>query len=338
MIRALENFTEQLSIVVIEDNLGDFVLIEDYLIEKFKLVHVVHQRDFTSAVAYLKNSGNQVSLILLDLKLPDREGLDLVNEILALNCHVPIIILTGYSDLALAKHSLQIGISDYLIKDEINPIVLHKTISFALNRNSFVNYIEREKVNYENLFNFNPQPTWLLDARTLKVRNANIAAQKKYGYTLEAFLGMRFTELHPAHESSLIQKKLKSDSLGMMRYDFTHILVGGKEIKVAIYSKAINNSEASGLIVQSNDITKTLKRISTIELQNTKLREIAWTQSHIVRGPLCRILGIINLIEEEAGGLEDLQFWLKELRNSTNEMDDIVRRIVNQSNQFEEKE
>lgn len=337
MIRGSENFTEQLSIVVIEDNLGDFVLIEDYLIEKFNLVQVTHHRDFTSAVAYLKNSDNQVSLILLDLKLPDNEGLDLVNEILALNCRVPIIILTGYSDLALAKHSLQIGISDYLIKDEINPIVLHKTISFALNRNSFINYIEHEKVNYENLFNFNPQPTWLLDSQTLRILNANIAAQKKYGYTLEAFLGMTFTELHPAHEINSIRKKLKSDAVIMRRYDFTHILFDGKEIKVAIYSKAINNSEASGLIVQSNDITKTLKRINTIELQNTKLREIAWTQSHIVRAPICRILGIINLIEDEAGNVADLQFWLKELRNSTNEMDDIVRKIVNQSNEFEEK-
>jgi PAS domain S-box-containing protein len=337
MIKALENFTEELSIVVIEDNLGDFVLIEDYLIEKFKSVNVVHQLDFTSAVAYLKNSDNQVSLILLDLKLPDKEGLDLINAVLALNCHVPIIILTGYSDLALAKHSLQIGISDYLIKDEINPIVLHKTICFALNRNSFVNHIEREKENYENLFNFNPQPTWLLEAGTFKILNANIAAQIKYGYTLDAFLKMSFTKLHPTPEISLILKKLKSDSVGLKQHDFTHILFDGKEIKVTIYATAINNSEASGLIVQSNDITKTLKRISTIELQNTKLKEIAWTQSHVVRAPLCRILGIVNLIEEEAGNLDDLQFWLKELRNSTNEMDQIVRKIVNQSNQFEKK-
>jgi uncharacterized membrane protein YkgB len=47
--------------------------------------------------------------------------------------------------------------------------------------------------------------------------------------------------------------------------------------------------------VQSNDISETLKHINTIEVQNAKLKNIAWTQSHVVR-PLSRILGIIDLI------------------------------------------
>jgi hypothetical protein len=49
--------------------------------------------------------------------------------------------------------------------------------------------------------------------------------------------------------------------------------------------------------VQSNDISETLKHINTIEVQNAKLKNIAWTQSHVVRAPLSRILGIIDLIE-----------------------------------------
>jgi hypothetical protein len=56
------------------------------------------------------------------------------------------------------------------------PRILHKTILFALN-GSFVNQIEDEKLN-ENLLIL-IQPTWLLDLKSFKIINANIAAQKK---------------------------------------------------------------------------------------------------------------------------------------------------------------
>jgi hypothetical protein len=71
---------------------------------------------------------------LLDLHLPDRK-VELINGILS--CLIPIIILTGYSDLTIAKKSLQIG--RLLNKNEINPIKL-------LNRSSFVNQIEDENL------------------------------------------------------------------------------------------------------------------------------------------------------------------------------------------------
>jgi light-regulated signal transduction histidine kinase (bacteriophytochrome) len=80
--------------------------------------------------------------------------------------------------------------------------------------------------------------------------------------------------------------------------------------------------------VQSNDISETLKHINTIEVQNAKLKNIAWTQSHVVRAPLSRILGIIDLIEGETENFSEMLFWLKQLRISTNEMDGIVKRLL----------
>jgi light-regulated signal transduction histidine kinase (bacteriophytochrome) len=80
--------------------------------------------------------------------------------------------------------------------------------------------------------------------------------------------------------------------------------------------------------VQSNDISETLKHINTIEVQNAKLKNIAWTQSHVVRAPLSRILGIIDLIEGETENFSEMLFWLKQLRISTNEMDGIVKKLL----------
>ncbi|MBA2611158.1 MAG: response regulator [Bacteroidetes bacterium] len=331
-MKQIEEYSEKLSVLIIEDNQGDFVLIEDYLLEKFKHITIIHFKDYASSINYLQNSQEKISVILLDLHLPDLVEIELINSIIDYNFQIPIIVLTGHSDLAIAKSSLQIGVYDYLVKDEIDPAILHKTIIFAINRSGFINQLEYEKSNYENLFNFNPQPTWLLELGTLRILNANIAAQKKYGFSLDDFLKMTFIQLHPKEEEQAIKQKLISKDDESTGSHFTHFLNDGKEIKVDIYFRKINSISNNGLIVQSNDISEILNHIKTIEIQNTKLKEIAWTQSHVVRAPLARILGIINLIEMKTGNFDELLFCLKQLRVSTNEIDDVIKKIVEQTN------
>jgi light-regulated signal transduction histidine kinase (bacteriophytochrome) len=115
---------------------------------------------------------------------------------------------------------------------------------------------------------------------------------------------------------------------------FTHFLSDGKKIKVEIYLREIKSNSNSGLIVQSNDISETLKHINTIEVQNAKLKNIAWTQSHVVRAPLSRILGIIDLIEGETENFSEMLFWLKAITVSTNEMDGIVRELLKKQSEL----
>jgi PAS domain S-box-containing protein len=71
--------------------------------------------------------------------------------------------------------------------------------------------------------------------------------------------------------------------------------------------------------------------VRQIEIQNEKLKNIAWTQSHIVRAPLTRMLGIMNVIENNNESLDDTLIWLKHLRDAANELDDIVKNMVNEA-------
>ncbi len=201
-----------LSILVIEDNEGDFVLIEDYLIEAFKTVQIKRFETFSDFSSFTKQQTEfSFNLLLLDLNLPDLSGIALIESVLSLKTKIPIIIMTGYADLSLAKESLKLGVDDFLIKDEVSPSTLHKNIEFAFSRRHFV---------------------------------------------------------------------------------------------------------------------------KQIQLQNEKLKNIAWTQSHVVRAPLSRILGIINLIENQQDTLDDLMFWLDQLRVSCDEMDGIVRKITEEAQEI----
>lgn len=92
-----------ITVLIVEDNLGDFVLIEDFLLEKFIKINIHHCKDHISTIEFLKNRGEEISIILIDLHLPDLSGNQLVEDILSHSSHIPIIILTSYSDLDVAK-------------------------------------------------------------------------------------------------------------------------------------------------------------------------------------------------------------------------------------------
>jgi light-regulated signal transduction histidine kinase (bacteriophytochrome) len=61
---------------------------------------------------------------------------------------------------------------------------------------------------------------------------------------------------------------------------------------------------------------------------NDGLREIAWTQSHVVRAPLARMMGLINMIEEYDHSKFEIKDVLKEIKKSGTELDQIIREIV----------
>tara|TARA_R100001369_G_scaffold85764_2_gene119699 strand:- start:3533 stop:4891 length:1359 start_codon:yes stop_codon:yes gene_type:complete len=93
-----------------------------------------------------------------------------------------------------------------------------------------------------------------------------------------------------------------------------------------------------GLVLALTDITERknfeISRsnyVRQIEIQNEKLNNIAWTQSHIVRAPLARMLGIMNVIEDGEKSLDETLMWLKHLRNSANELDEIIKDMVDKA-------
>ncbi len=77
-----------------------------------------------------------VDLILLDLKLPDSEGLETLVAVRERAPHVPIVVLTASDDTALAVEAVQKGAADYLVKGyvQVYPALLGRAIRYALER------------------------------------------------------------------------------------------------------------------------------------------------------------------------------------------------------------
>ncbi len=86
---------------------------------------------------------------------------------------------------------------------------------------------------------------------------------------------------------------------------------------------------SGGLSVYFRDVTDRLRHQKAIEEQNKKLREIAWMQSHVVRAPLSKIMGLVNLIKDEAVPYVEKMALLAYLTASAHELDEIINSIAN---------
>ncbi len=325
---------QSLSILIIEDNLGDFVLLEDFLLEKFDGIQIFHNATFEDALKTI-TSGKKIDIILLDLVLPDLQGVTLANKVQQHTGDTPILILTGYADPDLARKILALGVSDFLIKDETNPEILYKSIIYSLERKHYIDGLNKTKKTYQDLFNLSPQPMWLYDTVSLKFLDINEAAITKYGYTLEEFRSLTLKDIRPTNQIKFLEDSIAQHSLNpssSFSGVFVHTLKSGKNISVEIYSRKIEYNDKMVRLVLANDVTDKLDYVQKIEAQNLKLKNIAWTQSHIVRAPLSRILGIINLLELEGYKSEDLPFLMDKLKASGNELDEVVQSIVKESN------
>jgi PAS domain S-box-containing protein len=85
----------------------------------------------------------------------------------------------------------------------------------------------------------------------------------------------------------------------------------------------------TGIFGVQQDITKRYRYIEKVEEQNTKLREIAWLQSHVVRAPLARLRAITNLLNtDQIGDANELKQMLEHIENAAIEVDEVISQIV----------
>jgi CheY-like chemotaxis protein len=107
------------TLLLLEDNAGDARLLREMLNEPESLnTQLTHLECMRDAEEYLAE--HAVDIILLDLGLPDAQGLGAVQRAHAAAPHIPLVVLTGLDDQRVAAQALQEGAQDYLIKGQID--------------------------------------------------------------------------------------------------------------------------------------------------------------------------------------------------------------------------
>lgn len=121
------------SILLVEDNPGDRRLICEMLAEARSVTFDIQHADRLQAgLEYLGE--NRVDVVLLDLGLPDSQGLETLSKMYTQVSEVPIVVLTGLDDEMTGVQAINKGAQDYLIKGQIDTNLLARTIRYAIER------------------------------------------------------------------------------------------------------------------------------------------------------------------------------------------------------------
>jgi len=120
-------------VLLVEDNPGDARLLREALMEvpsyQFDLVHVER---LSQALERLRQE--RCGVVLLDLSLPDWQGLDNLARVREAAPSVPILVLTGLNDEDVAVKALRVGAQDYLVKGQASGAAVVRAIRYAIER------------------------------------------------------------------------------------------------------------------------------------------------------------------------------------------------------------
>ncbi|MFB2833389.1 response regulator [Floridanema evergladense] len=128
---------KEIAVILVEDNPADIVLLMELLQDSDgQSWQISHCKRLKLALEQLQRTAFDV--ILLDLSLPDSQGIDTVVQLQTAVPHIPIVVLTGLPDKNLARRAVAQGAQDYLVKGQLSPELLVKTVEYAIERAQIV--------------------------------------------------------------------------------------------------------------------------------------------------------------------------------------------------------
>jgi len=144
---------EPAKVLLIEDNPGDADLVRLRLVEGKSDAYVNCVSRLSDGLACL--DAETPALVLLDLNLPDSHGADTFRRILQKAPNVPVVILSGTDDEALAIKAVHMGVQDYLVKGDITSKQLERALRYAVERQALLRALEitrKQQIEFKNRF------------------------------------------------------------------------------------------------------------------------------------------------------------------------------------------
>ena len=144
--------TQPLKILMVEDNRADAVLLRETLLDIEPGAFDLSWDDCVEkALERLKRNG--FDAILLDLTLPDSQGLATLDLVQSAAKGIPLIVVTGIEDEELAIRAIRQGAQDYLVKGRSDGRGIARAIRYAVDRKKAEEAIRASEARYRTLFN-----------------------------------------------------------------------------------------------------------------------------------------------------------------------------------------
>jgi serine phosphatase RsbU (regulator of sigma subunit) len=123
---------DRMRVLLIEDDEDDALIVEDLLAASSLDVHLLHGLTLGKGLEHLADQ--RIDCVLLDLRLPDVDGIDAVSRVREADPAIAVVVLTGLDEETAGEAAVEAGAQDYLVKGKVDADLLSRAVRYAVSR------------------------------------------------------------------------------------------------------------------------------------------------------------------------------------------------------------
>ncbi|MBD1844420.1 response regulator [Cyanobacteria bacterium FACHB-63] len=316
-----------IKVLLIEDNPGDARLLQELLVEarstRFELIQVER---LSQGLQQLQ--AQSFDVILLDLSLPDAQGLETFIQLHQRDRNTPIVVITGLNDETLASQAVQSGAQDYLVKDQVTGDVLVRSVRYAIERKR-----AEQKIREQAALLDIATDAILVQDLDRRILFWNKGAERLYGWCAAEIVGRTYESLSPNSEFAPEEAQRILFEQGEWSGELQRTTKSGKTVTVESRWSLVrdDDDQPKSILVVSTDVTEK-KKLEAQFLRVQRMESIGTLASglaHDLNNILTPILATAQLLQFKFPHLDERnQRLLKMLETNAKRGAALVKQVL----------
>jgi PAS domain S-box-containing protein len=326
---------DDLSVLVVEDDPDYAELVRAMLSSEGgeRAVEVTHASRLRDAMEFLESQ--QFSAVLLDLTLPDSEGLDTFVRARAHAPTAPIVVLTGLADEAVAAHAVRHGAQDYLVKGRVDSSTLYQSVRYAVERYAVTEQLRQSEERFRQLAENIKEAFVIADLPGSRAAYVSSAWSEIWGRPSEDAYrspNIWLESIHADDATGMMesQNAVSRGERATIVYRISRPAGGLRWIRARVFPVFDHNGAVYRMVGLAEDITEI--RQTEEQLQQAQKMEavgrLAGGIAHDFNNLLSVILGFTELVQSSLGEQHPSSNDVEQIRQAANSAANLTRQLL----------
>src|SRR5512146_443194 len=329
-------------VLLIEDNPGDAALIRVTLREAGKDAFLLERTERLEAGLDLLRR-EAIDVVLLDLSLPDSQGVATLSSVRANHPMLPVVVLTGFDDEENAVRAVREGAQDYLVKGRFDGSLLVRSMRYGLERKRGEAALQASEERFRSLVEGLPVGIFIVQRGRIVYQNPK--QREMFGSVPANFEFGTFRDIHPedTEKFAALCAAVSGNGGPSPEMDLRFYPYGESAERIGLRWVHVSTSplqlgDQPSFLVAMMDITrlKEMEHQANLREKMASLGHVAAGIAHEIRNPLSGInihLSALQRILEDAGGMgTEAQYQaegvVRQIQSASHRIESVIKKVM----------